>query len=184
MPLEVSMEKIEFRMGCSVYDAVLELGRYRRRGETVYGVFNTHILRSDTVTLDGAYLKIVGCSYVDSILKQEEYQARRDAEDIRAISPENIKHWEKEARGVLAPNKLETWDYLVPIRLRDLYHGMELGSCLEIIKVLNDDDFPKAFQVLSDQNHSGMSYGLVQSLVISMSDKGESFYEYIEGLKK
>ena len=49
------------------------------------------------------------------------------------------KVWLEKGREVLAEDKWELWDKIVPIRLGDLYRGMELGNCLDIVTVLNNN---------------------------------------------
>ena len=51
-------------------------------------------------------------------------------------------------------------DRCVPIRLGDLYEGMELGQCLDIIKTVKDDSIAAGIEVMKNQGHSGMSWGL------------------------
>ena len=50
----------------------------------------------------------------------------------------NIEHWIEEGHKIIDSKYWEKWDMCVPIRLDDLYHGMELGCCLEIVKALNE----------------------------------------------
>lgn len=52
--------EIVFPCGCDLSNAVMELLEYKERGELVCGDFNGHMLYSDTVTMDSAYLEIVG----------------------------------------------------------------------------------------------------------------------------
>ena len=53
-------EKINFRLGSSVEEAVNELLNYKDNGHLVSGNFNGVTLYSDTVTMDSAYLEITG----------------------------------------------------------------------------------------------------------------------------
>ena len=50
------------------------------------------------------------------------------------------------------------WDECVPIRLSDLYEGMELGNCLDIVKTINEKSFEDAIEVMRNQEHSGFSW--------------------------
>ena len=58
--------------------------------------------------------------------------------------------------------------------------NLELGACLDIIKILNKNDFELAKQTLSDQDHSGMSHSLVCSMIIAFCDEGQKFIDYIK----
>ena len=69
----------------------------------------------------------------------------------------------------------------VPIRLDDLYHGMELGCCLDIVKELNAGcSLDVAKKIIEDQGHSGMSFGLVCSMVKSFCERGSEFVNYVQ----
>ena len=49
------------------------------------------------------------------------------------------------------------WDKCVPIRLGDLYRGMELGQCLDIIRTVKEKSIQDGIDVMKNQEHSGMS---------------------------
>ena len=68
----------------------------------------------------------------------------------------------------------------MPIRASDLYHGMELDNCLDIVKVLNNGgSLDEARAMINNQGHSGMSFGLVRNMVKEFCERGNEFYEYI-----
>lgn len=88
----------------------------------------------------------------------------------------NIEYWIEEGHKVIDRKYWETWDEIVPIRLDDLYHGMELGCCLEVIKALNEGcEISYAIKLMEDQNHSGMSWCLVRSMVKAFCNRGPAF---------
>jgi hypothetical protein len=75
----------------------------------------------------------------------------------------------------------ELWAECVPIRLSDLYNGMELGCCLDIVIELNNGcDINVAKKIITEQGHSGMSFGLVCSMVRSFCDRGLEFVNYVK----
>ena len=77
-------------------------------------------------------------------------------------------------------------DKIVPIRLQDLYHGMELDCWLDLIAVLNDeskskeDRMKEGLQMFINQGHSGMSAGLVLSGLCRFHALGRELAEYIQ----
>lgn len=95
------------------------------------------------------------------------------------MKSKQVKEWEVKGREVLSEDKLELWDKIVPIRLNDLYQGMELGNCLDIVKILNSGgSLEEAKVTMEAQNHSGMSWGLVLHMVKAFADKnGDEFFE-------
>ena len=61
-----------------------------------------------------------------------------------------------EEKEILDEKYLELWNKCVPIRLGDLYQGMELGMCLDIIKELNNNcTLDEAKVIIESQGHSG-----------------------------
>ena len=81
---------------------------------------------------------------------------------------------------MLTEDRWELWDKIVPIRLGDLYRGMELGCSLDIIEILNNGGhFSVAEDEINSQDHSGMSYGLVCNMIREFCDRGENFVGYI-----
>ena len=173
--------KINFRLSSSIEQAVLLLLEYKAKGVLVYGDFNGTKLYSDTVTMDGAYKEIVGKTKKEFDKSQQEWLDRYDREkrEHEEAIPELSKLWMQKGREVLTDDKWEFWDKIVPIRLRDLYRGMELGCSLDIIEILNHDgSLDEAKKKIESQDHSGMSYGLVCSMVGEFCNRGREFVEY------
>lgn len=175
-------KEIEFLAGDTIEDAVKELLDYKDKGKLVYGTFNGHVLYSDKVTMDNAYLKITGKtkSEFDKAQRQTINEIKKQREDHEAKIPELIELWKKKGREILTEDKWEYWDKIVPIRLNDLYQGMELGCCLDIIKILNDNGtLEEAKEKVESQDHSGMSFSLVCSMVGKFCERGEAFIDYV-----
>ncbi len=173
--------EIDFYPGRNIEECVNELLRYKEKGKLVFGVFNGHKLYSDTVTMDSAYKEITGNTkkeFDDYIKKQNEEYQRQKQEHIKAI-PEKAKLWMDKGREILDKSKWELWDKIVPIRLNDLYQGMELKCCLDIVEILNKGTLEEAKREIESQGHSGMSFGLVCSMVKEFSLKGEEFVNYV-----
>ena len=173
--------KIEFGFG-HLESAVEELLRYKERGELVYGEFNGNKLYSDTDDIDSCFKKVTGKTKAEfdeaERIRSEEYEAekRRHEESI----PELTKEWIEKGKVILNEKYLATWNKCVPIRLGDLYRGMELGATLAIVKELNSGcSLDVAKEIIERQNHSGMSLGLVCSMVKSFCDRGAEFSNYV-----
>ena len=94
--------------------------------------------------------------------------------------------YRKRARGIIPVEHLEYWDKIVPIRLNDLYRGMELDCWLELISVLNDSSKEELKRLdecrilFSKQGHSGMSAGLVFSGLNQFHPLGSKLVMYIK----
>ena len=175
-------KEIEFLCGWNIERAVMELLEYKKNGELVCGDFNGHTLYSDTVTVDGAYLEILGKTKAEFDREQEEWREdyRRREEEHKAKIPELSKEWIEKGHKILDEKYWSEWDECVPIRLGDLYHGMELKCCLDIVNPLNNGcSLEEAKKIIESQGHSGMSYRLVRSMVRVFCDRGNEFSEYL-----
>lgn len=147
-------------IGWDIESVVEDLLKYKNEGKLISTEFNGVMLYSDTVTIDSAYKSITG-----------KTKAEFD-EDAK-------KMWIKEGREILAEDKWELWEKIVPIRLSDLYRGMELRACLDIVKILNSGTLEEAKTMIEEQGHSGMSFSLVCSMVKEFSPRGEEFVEFV-----
>ena len=180
--MENTHKEIEFGFG-NIESAVKELNAYKEKNELVFGVFNGEKLYSDIDDLDSSYVKITGKTKAecdeDERKRNEEYQEqkRKHEEEI----PELTKQWIEKGKEILDEKYLELWKKCVPIRLGDLYQGMELGNCLEIVEQLNKgEELEKVKPLIENQGHSGMSFGLVCSMVNSFCDRGTEFTSYVK----
>jgi hypothetical protein len=181
--MDKNYKEIDFSCGCNIERAVNTLLSHRNKGELVYGTFNGTKLYSDTVTLDGAFKEITGKTKLEFDRSQQEWRDNYDREqkEHQERIPELSKEWIEKGREILAENYLIKWDDIVPARLSDLYKGMELGCCLDIVKVLNNNvTLDEAKAVINSQDHSGMSYGLVRVMVREFCDRGQEFYDYVK----
>lgn len=174
-------KKIEFNFG-NIEDAVRELLNYKEKGILAYGEFNCTMLYSDTVTLDNAYKEITGKTKAECDKAQQEWKENYDREqkEHKEQIPHLSKMWMEKGREILTSDKWDYWDQIVPVRLGDLYRGMELGCCLNIVEILNNNGtLDEAKKEIDSQNHSGMSYGLVRSMVETFSNRGKEFARYV-----
>lgn len=171
-------KEIEFGFG-GIESAVKEL---KSHNELVCGSFNGQILYSDIDDLYSAYVKITGKTKVEfdeaERIRHEEYeeQQRKHKEAI----PELTKQWIEKGNTILDEKYRELWATCVPIRLDDLYQGMELQMCLDIVFELNNGcSLDDAKSIIESQGHSGMSFGLVCSMVKSFCDRCDEFVDYV-----
>jgi hypothetical protein len=175
-------KEIEFSFG-NIDSAIKELESYKEKGELVFLSFNGVNLYSDIDDLDSAYIKVTGKTKAEIEEQQRIYheqyleQKKRHEEAI----PELTKEWIVKGNNILDEKYRELWAECVPIRLGDLYRGMELGCCLEIIEPLNNGcSLDEAKSIIEKQGHSGMSYGLVRAMVRSFCDRGDEFADFVK----
>ena len=176
-------EAIEIEVvGRDIDYVVNELLEYKENGKSVYVNFNGHKLYSDSVTIDSAYLEITGKTKDEFDEKQKEWfdKVNKEKQEHKAKIPELCKVWMERGRDVLSEENWEYWDKIVPIRLNDLYRGMELRNTLDIITSLNENDFNMAKEKFDKQGHSGMSASLVFAMVEEFCEKGKEFRKFME----
>ena len=126
-----------------------------------------------TDSVDEAYLKVCGCTKAERDAKEKQWheEYERKEQEHKANIPALTEKYRQEARGLVIEEELEYWDEIVPIRLGDLYHGMELGCTLSLIRVMKEESIPlderlvKAHRVFDSQGHSGMSAGLMFAML-------------------
>ena len=183
--MEKNYREIEFLCGWDIKRAVIELLEYKEKGELVCGEFNGHMLYSDTVTMDSAYLEITGKTKADFDKEQEEWREnlRIEIELEEKAAQENIPNWIERGHKLLSEDKWEEWDKIVPIRASDLYHGMELDNTLQIQEILkadySEESFEKAKTCMEEQGHSGMSWSLVCAMIKKFCIRGEEFVMWL-----
>lgn len=170
--------EIEFFVGSSIEDAIKEL---KKHDDLVCINFNNEILYSDIDDLDSAYKKITGKTKVefDEAERKRQAEYKREEEEHKLRIPELTKEWIEKGNKILDEKHHELWAKIVPVRLGDLYRGMELGNCLEIVEQLNKGTkLEKVKPLIENQGHSGMSFGLVCSMVREFADRGSEFVAY------
>ena len=176
--MKKNYREIEFGFG-GIESAVEELKSYN---ELVCGSFNGQMLYSDIDDVDSAYVKITGKTKAEcdeaARIRHEEYeeQQRKHKESI----PDLTKEWIEKGNTILDEKYREDWAKCVPIRLSDLYQGMELKACLDIVIELNNGcSLDEAKSIIENQGHSGMSFSLVCSMVKSFCDRGNEFVSFV-----
>ena len=156
----------------SCLKSLREMAAADESGEVLKAVFNDKYLLS-TDTDDDAYLRITGktkAEHDEEVRKwREDYEAKRKAHEARI--PELTEHYREVARGVIIESELEYWDKIVPIRLGDIYRGMELKNVLDCCRVMRDESLSreerlrKAYGMFDDAGHSGNSAAITMAML-------------------
>ncbi len=180
--METTHRKIHFSPGESIDKAISQLNKHRQNGELVYGEFNGQKLYSDIDDLDSAYQKVTGKTKAefDAEMKAENDRYKEEKRKHEESIPELTKEWIEKGKSILDEQYHEKWAKCVPIRLSDLYQGMELGATLAIVKELNAGcKLDVAKTIIEGQGHSGMSFGLVCSMVKAFCNRGSEFVSFV-----
>jgi hypothetical protein len=169
--------EIEFGFG-NIEEAVKELKSHK---DLVKGTFNGQILYSDIDDMDSAYKKVTGStkSEFDEKRRIENKKYKQEKKEHKEAIPKLTLEWIGKGEKILDKKHHKLWTKIVPIRLDDMYRGMELGNCLEIVEQLNKGtELEKVKTLIEEQGHSGMSFGLVCSMIKEFADRGEEFVKY------
>lgn len=169
--------EIVFGFG-NIEEAVKNLKSHK---DLVCGTFNGQILYSDIDDVDSAYKKVTGKTKVefDEAERQRQIEYERQKREHEEAIPKLTIEWIEKGKKILDKKHHELWTKIVPIRLGDLYRGMELRNCLEIVEQLNKgEELEKVKPLIENQGHSGMSFSLVCSMVREFADRGEEFVKY------
>ena len=176
--MKTNYREIQFCAGQSLELAIKELKEHK---DLVCGSFNGKMLYSDIDDIDSAFKKVTGRTKAEFDAEREkehlEYEERKRKH--KEAIPELTKEWIEKGNEILAEKYHETWAKCVPIRLGDLYEGMELKATLDIVKELNAGcELQTAKEIIEGQGHSGMSFRVVCSMVKSFCDRGAEFASY------
>ena len=169
--------EIEFGFG-NIEEAVKELKSHK---DLVKGTFNGQILYSDIDDKDSAYKKVTGKTKAefDEAEKQRQIEYKRQQKEHKEAIPKLTIEWVEKGKKILDEKHHKLWTKITPIRLGDLYQGMQLGNCLEIVEQLNKGEtLENVKPLIENQGHSGMSFSLVCSMVKEFADRGAEFVEY------
>lgn len=169
----IDMIEVEFYAGENIESAMSMLYKEADKTHQVCcGKFNCETLLS-TDSIDDAYKKVTGktkAEHDEYERKWREEYERREAEH-KAKIPALTEEYKQKARGLVLDSELEYWDKIVPIRLGDLYHGMELGQTLDICAIMRDEKLTyderlhKAYKLFIDSGHSGCSANLTANMI-------------------
>lgn len=179
------MKELRIPGGTNIDEAIEILKKEAEQAsEPCFGKFNGKILYS-TDTIDEAYIKVIGktkAEFEDEQRKWKEEYDRAEREH-RARIPQQTEKYRNEARGLVLDSELEYWDKIVPIRLGDLYHGMELQQVLDCCKIMRDESLvlaerlEKAYDVFMAAGHSGMSANLTMAMLARFCPHGAELAE-------
>ena len=185
------MREIEFYTGDNIDTSMARLYQMEKKfGETCFGKFNGHELLS-TDSIDDAYQKVLGRTKAefDKELKEEMEEYERKLSEHNAKIPELSEKYRKEARGLILESEYEYWDKIVPVRLKDLYRGMELENTLELCRIMRNEEIPyderlrAAYDLFMASGHSGMSASLVASMLRIFCPNGNDLADAVTSFR-
>lgn len=173
------MDKISC-WGYCLKDVVSELLWNKRQGKEVCCDFNGVTLTSSDVTLDGAYMAVMGKTYAEykDVERHRIEKWKQEEEEYKREVPSLKKQYLIDSLYLIKPEQIDEWVKVVDARLSDLYKGFDLASAIDIMKALDGGASIKgAKNIIDNQGHSGMSYGVVRLIVKQFSPRGQEFWD-------
>lgn len=176
-----------------VYDleeAVKVLAQKKLNNENVFINFNGKKLYSLLDDENSCYQKVTGTSkeiFEERRRKElEEWHKEEDRKRNEAIS--KIPEWIKRGEEFIYPQMQDEWGQCVVKRATDFYHGLDLEYALEVMLTLDQKEGRNGIEIakklLNEQDHSGMSYDKVVSIILNFSKRGPEFYRELYKDKK
>lgn len=175
--------EINYFWGVNLDEAIKTLETEKKSGNNVYIDFNGHRLYSLLDDENSCYMKVLKKSKVQWEKDRRESLKRLEQEIKERERQAEIKipKWVERGEKLIYPQRRDSWKHCVDIRVHDLYHGMDLDNALDIMECLeNGGTVEEANKILEDANHSGMSYGIVLSIIVSFSKRGPEFYRSVK----
>lgn len=172
------LENNEIYLGNNIDDVYQVLQEYKKQGQKYQVQFNDRVLNCD-MTLDECYILVTGMSYKAFHDKLQEMceESQKELEEHKVKIPELTERWIKWGEENLSADVQEEWKECVPIRLDDLYQGWELDCFKEFFEAYKTGKSKEELkEILQDQGHSGMSYGLMCLMIYSFIDKDLAEY--------
>ena len=168
-------------IGSSVEYALLALIKESlATNKLLYTNFNIYELYSDEDSLDSAYQKCVGISWLECKTKQEKAETKRQEElkdffnSISRIKEDYLSN----GHNILDKKYWDLYEKILDESLYGMYRGWDLTQALEIIEMLNNNcSIKDAIIKFDKQGHSGFSHGLVRAEIQDLCDRGAVFFE-------
>jgi hypothetical protein len=146
-------------------------------------IFNGHVLDSFCHNnVDRVFKEVLGVSKkdYDKVVKAKREEIRRENDEFQKRVPEIINDYIERGHKILDEKYHKLWDECVPVRVNDIYHGLECNACLDLIQMLNNgDDFDDVNEVFNNQDHSGLSHAMVCSMLVQLCDRGSDFIKHV-----
>lgn len=175
-------EELKFTIGKNLDECIETLLDYNKQGKFAFCNFNGHKFYSDKITMDGAYMKVLGKTksdfdkYIENMIKKN----KKDTEDHILSIPILAKGYMDKGRLILDKKHIQAWDEVVIKALHGIYRGFDIECALIIMEKLNSGESFKSLKKLTyNQGHSGGSMAITMAIVKEFSAKGNEFFEYI-----
>jgi len=160
----------------SIDETINELIKYRDKGEKVYCIFNGHILHSENITFNSAYMMLYGKTQaeISEENKMEEYDAYKRAQDIKNKCLALIPNFIVRGKKVIFEDKYTEWEQFVKENI-----GMPsiIETALLIMEQLDNNFDLEATNKIMLERIDVIYPILVTKIVFKFSPYGAHFYQ-------
>ncbi len=161
-------------------DVVEKLLDAKSKGKHVFTIFNGHVLISDTVTMDKAFLEVTGFTRADFDKKRQELleEDHRKMEENKKVALSRVDEWIERGKAVIDPSRHHIWEEYVRNHAVGMYHGDDTEISLQIMEALERGESLKdSFNILKNADTSGYLASIIIRTVMELSSRGPDFYE-------
>lgn len=183
-------KKGEVMAGSHMSEAIDDLYKAYLNGEHVTVDFNGEPMNSREIGelgIDRAYEKYFGYDkegYKEHTrLEREARSAKYKLEqfDKEYAAKKEVPKLIEESADLIKPDTNGEWRECLDIRAKDLYHGTDSRSAIDLMKAhsqgASQEDLKK---MLDEQGHSGSSYGMVMAIIKHFYKAGDSLAETLK----
>lgn len=152
----------------------------KAQGEHIYCDFNGHELHSDDISMDSAYMKVMGCTKAeyDHGMKKMREDFEKQLEIARQKAQENIPNCIARGRALIFPERYDEWEKCVNSIDTSLWSYLELNSALEIMEALeNGVSIEEAATMFKAQENSAIFALFIRNVIFTFSNRGPEFWE-------
>lgn len=178
-----SREIIEIKLTRgTIEEAVSKLKKAHEEGKYAFVYIDGHILYSDNITLDSAYLTIKGKTraQLEEVRQENRAKVLNQIMEERKSRGERIASLIDRGKEVIHPLKYNPWKNTVIKKIKGSYNGAEIEVALSIIEKLDKNGNIKEAIEIFEKNYGRSDFNdSVISLVFAFSTRGPEFYKKV-----
>lgn len=182
-------KEVLFTEGTDIDGAIELLQKEKELGNNAYGMFRGVKISTDNLCVDDIYKEVTGKTKeefdknLEVLIKNYAEEKRRNNEAMERIAEERIPYWIETGHEIFPEELWEQWDEIVPIRAKDVLHGMELDLVIFIqLNILEDKEH--FYEKIKNQpmlmEKDTLVFQLTCLLIRVFCENGDEIVEYLE----
>lgn len=171
-----NLEEIQVSIGANLDETIERLLEDKNKGIHTYCIFNDHALYSDTITVDSAYIEVLGCTREELEREILENKKRRMIEIKKA--KKDVPNQIKKGEELIYSFRHTDWEQTVKAIAISVYRGLITEHALDIMEAIEEEmPVDEIVKIFDKQGHSGWSASLTRNIVMMYSKNGYPFYK-------